>query len=264
MLRRLGIVVVVVVAAGVLGIAPLGAQDGGASEAAASTVRIQARLLASGKVEFGLQLDGEREWLPQARLFPYATAEVGRWLFASPYTLSDGTVVRIQARLLASGKVEFGLQLDGEREWLPQARLFPYATAEVGRWLFASPYSVPTTEPDPPENLGPVPPNSDYWAELMRIENFAIACGWYDDEYKQCHNHPEDTEIFIRDKGRLYGCEWDVLWGICVGQTIPEFFFMLAQLACDEEGWYFDILIPACFHLDHPREGEWVSGRWTD
>ena len=145
MIRRWGVVVVAAVAASLVAAAPAAAQDTAGSAAAASTVRIQARLLESGKVEFGLQLDGDQTWLPPARLFPYTTAEVGRWLFASPYTLNDGTVARIQARLLESGKVEFGLQLDGDRAWLPQARLFPYATAEVGRWLFASPYIVPAT-----------------------------------------------------------------------------------------------------------------------
>ena len=108
MIRRLGVLVVVVVAAGVPAAGTILAQDSGVPDDAASTVRIQARLLDSGKVEFGLQLDGDRVWLPQARLFPYQTAEVGRWLFASPYTLSDGTTVRIQARRVASGKVEFG------------------------------------------------------------------------------------------------------------------------------------------------------------
>ena len=149
MVRRLGVVAVAVIVASVIAAAPAAGQDTDASGAGASTVRIQARLVASGKVEFGLQLDGDRTWLPRARLFPYATAEVGRWLFASPYTLSDGTVVRIQARRVASSRVEFGLQLDGDRTWLPEARLFPYATAEVGRWLFASPYTLsdgaPTT-----------------------------------------------------------------------------------------------------------------------
>ena len=168
MIRRWGVVVVAALAASFVATAPAAAQDTGSVDAA-STVRIQARLLESGKVEFGLQLDGDRVWLPRARLFPYETAEVGRWLFASPYTLSDDTVVRIQARRVASGKVEFGLQLDGDRVWLPRARLFPYETAEVGRWLFASPYTVSrntnstplttttgttTTEPIP----GPLPP----------------------------------------------------------------------------------------------------------
>ena len=170
MIRRWG---VVVVAVGVLVVgAPVVAQDGEESAPAASTVRIQARLLESAKVEFGLQFDGERVWLPRARLFPYPTAVVGRWLFSSPYTLSDATVVRIQARRLESGKVEFGLQFDGERVWLPRARLFPYPTAVVGRWLFSSPYSVADgaqPEPDPPggcalgtECAPPAPDSADY------------------------------------------------------------------------------------------------------
>ena len=125
MVRRLGVLIVVVMVAGVLAAGAVSAQDSAVVDGAASTVRIQARLLDSGKVEFGLQLDGDRVWLPQARLFPYPTAEVGRWLFASPYTLSDGTTVRIQARLVDSGKVEFGLQLDGERVWLPRGAPVP-------------------------------------------------------------------------------------------------------------------------------------------
>ena len=157
---RWGVIIVVAAAfaAVLLAATPAAAQDGEQSDSAASTVRIQARLVQSGKVEFGLQLDGDRVWLPQARLFPYSTAEVGRWLFSSPYTLSDSTVVRIQARLVQSGKVEFGLQLDGDRVWLPQARLFPYSTAEVGRWLFSSPYTVDSTGetycPDGPTHDG--------------------------------------------------------------------------------------------------------------
>ncbi len=126
---------------------------------------------------------------------------------------------------------------------------------------------VPTTTTTAaPENLGPLPPNSDFWEEVMRIHDFTTACGWYEDEYKQCHNHPEDTQIAIRDLGNQHNCEWDVTWGMCVGQTFAEFEFLTAQLACFEYGeeWYFDIFIPACYHLDHPREGEWVSGRWTD
>ncbi|MYC46381.1 MAG: hypothetical protein F4X49_12715 [Acidimicrobiia bacterium] len=146
MIRRGAMAVVTAVTAGVLAFAAPSVAHNGEDSAAASTLRIQARLLESGKVEFGLRLDGERTWLPRARLFPYPTAEVGRWLFSSPYTLSDATVARIQARLLASGKVEFGLQLDGDEVWLPRARLFPYPTAEVGRWLFSSPYTVPVND----------------------------------------------------------------------------------------------------------------------
>ena len=90
MVRRLGVLVVVLVSATALAAAPAVAQDAEGSDAAASTVRIQARLLASGKMEVGLQLDGDRTWLPRARLFPCRTAEVGSWLFASPYSVPEG------------------------------------------------------------------------------------------------------------------------------------------------------------------------------
>lgn len=142
MIRRIGVLVAVVIAAGALIAPPAVAQDAEASDAPATTVRIKARKVETGRVEFGLELDGDREWLPRARFFPYRTAEVGHWLFASPYTMSDGTSVRIQARLLANGRVEFGLQVDGDQVWLPRARFFQYDTVEVGRWLFASPFSL--------------------------------------------------------------------------------------------------------------------------
>ena len=144
MIRRIGTLAAVAVAASALAVTPAMAQDSETSDAPATTVRIQARKVESGKVEFGLQLDGQREWLPRARLFPYPTASVGQWLFASPYTMSDGTIVRIQAQLLANGRIEFGLQLNSDQTWLPRARFFPYDTADVGTWLFSSPFSVGT------------------------------------------------------------------------------------------------------------------------
>ena len=117
MLRRCVVVVVVALAALALG-APVVAQDAG-DPGAAPTVRIAARLVASGDVEFALELDGAQEWSPRQRLFPYEAATVGRWMFSSPYTLRGGTVVEVQARLVASGKVEFGLRINGAQEWLP-------------------------------------------------------------------------------------------------------------------------------------------------
>ena len=142
MIRRICALAVVVVAASALSAVPAMAQDAEASDAPASTVRIQARKVESGKVEFGLQLNGDGEWLPRARLFPYRTANASQWLFASPYTMSDGTTVRIQARLLSNGNLEFGLQLNGDEVWLPRARSFPYNTTDIGTWLFSSPFSV--------------------------------------------------------------------------------------------------------------------------
>ena len=142
MIRRICAFAVVAIAASALAAVPAMAQEDESSDAPANTVRIQIRKVESGKVEFGLQLDDDREWLPRARLFPYPTANVGQWLFASPYTTSDGTTVRIQARLLANGTLEFGLQLNGDEVWLPRARSFPYDSADVGTWLFSSPFAV--------------------------------------------------------------------------------------------------------------------------
>ena len=144
MIRRIGALAAVVIAASAPVAPHAMAQDSETSDAPATTVRIQARRVESGKVEFGLQLDGQRQWLPRARLFPYPTANVGRWLFASPYTMSDGTTVRIAARLLDNGRIEFGLELNSDQTWLPRARFFPYDRAEVGTWLFSSPFSVGT------------------------------------------------------------------------------------------------------------------------
>jgi len=122
---------------------------------AASSVRIAARRLANGNVEFGLRPTGGELWLPQARYFAYATVEVDRWLRASPYGMSDGNDVRIRARKLANGKVEFGLQVGADRQWRPAARNFPYRTASAGRWLYSSTYTV--GDPTVPLDAGPSP-----------------------------------------------------------------------------------------------------------
>lgn len=152
-MRRLGAAVLPALVAGLVGSATAVAQEPPedlpipqeAPESVAG-VRIQARLLESGSVEFGLELDGEREWLPRQRFFPYDTAQEGRWLYSSAYELSHGRAIRIQARLVASGKVEFGLELPDRSVWLPRVRFFPYDTARQGRWLFSSPFETPTAE----------------------------------------------------------------------------------------------------------------------
>ncbi|MCY3663619.1 MAG: hypothetical protein OXH28_12475 [bacterium] len=106
-------------------------------------VRIVARLLGNGKIEFGLQQQDSGSWsdpiLPGARLFP-ATTSTARWLVSTPITAGDATV-RIVARRLQDGRVEFGLQQRDGGSWsnrmLPQQRFFP-TTAAAGRWLDSS------------------------------------------------------------------------------------------------------------------------------
>jgi len=127
-----------------------------APDPATDTVRLVARLLENGKIEFGLQQwQHDGDWsdriFPRARLYPADTA-VGRWLVSSAITLSvsdsasafaDDTHVRIIARKLSDGRVEFGLQQsdDGGSTWgeqmLPTRRYFP-ASATALRWLGSS------------------------------------------------------------------------------------------------------------------------------
>lgn len=126
-----------------------------APEAGSDTLRLVARLLENGKIEFGLQQrQHDGAWssriFPKARLFP-TDAAVGRWLVSSAITLSvadspddfaEDTHVRIAARKNADGRVEFGLQQSADgTTWgdrmLPSRRYFP-ASANTLRWLGSS------------------------------------------------------------------------------------------------------------------------------
>lgn len=118
------------------------AQSASESSSTVSSVRIAARKLANGNVEFGLQPAGGAIWLPQARYFSYGDVAVGKWLRASPYAMSDGVDVRIRARKLADRKVEFALQVGTDRQWAPRARNFPYDTVAVGSWRYSSWYTI--------------------------------------------------------------------------------------------------------------------------
>ena len=113
-------------------------------------LRIAARRLATGVVEFALQVRAEdggwsERRLPRARFLP-AGARAGRWLVSSALTVGEGeqrASVRIAARRVSGGRVEFALQAQsedgtwGERR-LPRARFLP-ARAALDRWLTSSP-----------------------------------------------------------------------------------------------------------------------------
>ena len=128
--------------------------QGADAEADAIEVRVAAQRLPSGKTEFAAQ-QRQPDWswserlLPQARFFP-ASTEVGRWLSSTPLTVSasDGgrAEIRIAARLLADGRMEFAAQQrNADGEWgerlLPRARFFP-ADPRPGRWLVSTPLMV--------------------------------------------------------------------------------------------------------------------------
>ena len=98
--------------------------------------RIVARLLADGRTEFGFQPEGLDRILPRSRFFPANTA-ANRWLQSSLVSVDGRQIARINARLLADGRIEFAsLRVDGQRI-LPQSRFFP-ADARADLWLRSS------------------------------------------------------------------------------------------------------------------------------
>ena len=146
------------------------ATDDMPDELTSADVRVVARRLDDGRTEFALQRDQRPIWprvapdwgdpqLPALRFFP-ADAPIGRWLESSPLEvrvfdeapgwrhvsgLTDVTV-RIVARRLTSGRLEFALQQRRtDDRWgvseFPERRFFP-PDAPTGRWLAASSTTV--------------------------------------------------------------------------------------------------------------------------
>ena len=122
-------------------------------EAEPIEVRISARNLAGGSVEFALQLREEDEsWsarlLPELR-FMAATVELNAWRNSSALELGEGEAsrtLRISARNVVGGSVEFALQVRGEDgEWseriLPRLR-FMSRSIEVNAWRNSSTLSI--------------------------------------------------------------------------------------------------------------------------
>lgn len=168
------------VAAALVAVVLLGVRGAAAQDAAGEVeVRVAAQRLADGRTEFALQeRDSDGSWadrrLPSSRFFP-ANTSVGRWLGSSALTVepqpegmqtesaTTSVEVRVAARLLADGRMEFALQERVGGSWgerrLPSARFFP-ANARVGRWLASSALTVrvPGSEPaDRTSETGPAP-----------------------------------------------------------------------------------------------------------
>jgi len=149
-----------------VGVATLDAHgdDGG------ETVRVIARLHATGQIEFGLRTSDGNQF-PRLRFFP-TTVTHENWLRSSLIELSDGTDVRIIARRMGETRVEFGIRIDEPRQdFLPTRRFFP-RSATVGRWLSSTPVLLPAPETDAdqsdavpetpaPEPDEPAPPQDD-------------------------------------------------------------------------------------------------------
>ncbi|MCY3569283.1 MAG: Ig-like domain-containing protein, partial [Chloroflexi bacterium] len=144
-----------------------------APPAATAELRIVARRLANGRVEFGLRTrTGADTWserlLPRIRFLP-EDAQPGRWLVSGTIDGDEQDLaadVRIAARRLADGRVEFGLQVRAADAWgdrlLPRARFLPEG-AEPGRWFTSSAVEVDSPEPEPAtgsEGHGNAPPSA--------------------------------------------------------------------------------------------------------
>lgn len=107
----------------------------GAMTAAFPAGRIVARRLADGRTEFGYQPQGRERVLPAQRYFP-ANANVGRWLSSSPVIVDGDEIGRINAQLLADGRIEFAFTPTDDERILPASRFFPATSS--GAWLRSS------------------------------------------------------------------------------------------------------------------------------
>ncbi len=242
-------------------------------------VRIVARKLDNGKVEFGLQQHrsddswGERQ-LPARRLFP-TTATVGRWLASAALTVSvtatgsssaADVVVRITARKRANGKIEFGLQQRladdswGER-LLPRQRLFP-TTATAGRWLQSTPITVtPPVVAEDPAGEQPsdetedqiVLADNDFLTAAAKLAYLEDACR-FDPHTRECTRQIEGTtsDRVIQMANTLFECEFDFIINRCSGTTLEEYAQLWSRLACPV-GWHFNVADNWC----HSVLGEW-------
>ena len=121
------------------------------AQASEAEVRIAARRLDSGQLEFALQQRIDDGWgerrRPDQGHFP-ADATPGEWLDSTALTVDSVGQVRISARLGDDGRVEFTLQQQqddstwGER-LSAQRRFFPADTA-AGTWLVTTPLAIST------------------------------------------------------------------------------------------------------------------------
>ncbi len=116
MARRIWLVVLVaLVAATAIGVS-IG-QDSNTS----TEVRINARQLEDGRVEFGLQQRGGGSWgeriLPRVRKLP-ANAPVGQWLSSSPVLLTTQASVITSSGNLLADQYNIPLLRDTGRDWI--------------------------------------------------------------------------------------------------------------------------------------------------
>ncbi len=152
-------------------------------------VRIAARKLANGRIEFALQSrQADDSWgdrlYPQRRYFP-ADSTPGRWLTSTALELNNRTV-RIAARKLANGRIEFALQpRQADDSWgdrlYPQRRYFP-ADSTPGRWLTSTALTLQST---------PTRPSTSFTSVAVKYEH---ACGIHSDGTAECWGNNDNGQ----------------------------------------------------------------------
>ena len=179
-------------------------------------------------MEFALQQRVDGRWgervLPRSRYFP-ADATVNRWLNSTPLMVSvaatddltegpnDVSVeVRITARRLGDGRVEFALQQRMDGGWgdrvLPRGRYFP-ADATVNRWLNSTPMTVSTG--DLTEGPQSQPPALDIRTQVGRgvTSGGAIWMVFFDDftdDRRAIVASPTESNSSIYKPHLVFGC----------------------------------------------------------
>ena len=143
--------------------------------------------------------------------------------------------VRITARLLENGKVEFGLQerTDGG-DWsetlLPRVNKFPYATATVDRWLFSSAVALTPVEFETVQDV--TTPASDIVSgQGERVRTISLAPGRYRVSVSVTENvergQATNIAVWLRDStgsGELIANEIASSWNGERAVTVGGFF----------------------------------------
>ena len=115
-------------------------------------VRVAAQRLENGSTEFALQIYDQTTGHAGPRLLPNprflsGTTVRGRWRHSGPLELPSGYSLRISARILTDGRIEFAVQQrSSDNGWseriLPHQRMFT-AYPQVGQWLVSSYVTIP-------------------------------------------------------------------------------------------------------------------------
>ena len=109
-------------------------------------LRITARLLADGRIEFAVRLEDGTRVSPRARFFP-RNARIDRWLVSSPVQVDGADVGRIRARRVENGRTEFGFITNSGTIIVPRARFLP-VSPRIDHWLVSSPFGVDESKAD--------------------------------------------------------------------------------------------------------------------